>query len=462
MRIAFHTAMFPSLRSRWNRGQILGFGYLAAMLRRDHPEIEIVLTHDEEELFSSGAEVAGITCVTYTYSQARRIAAEFRARGGGVVILGGPHVTALPERLDREFDFGVLGEGEATLSELMAHLKEGRPAAELTRIEGLVFWNDGERVINPRRPLTEPLDDIPHPDRELYNHDDALRRASLSLMTSRGCPYDCAFCATAKHWERLRTHSAEYVLEEIDQIVRHYRPWQIVFEDDLFIANRKRLVKIAEGILKRGYPRGLRIHVNGRANLINDEVCEILRSINCDSVFMGLESASDKTLLSLGKRGITCAVNQQAIDTLRRHRIKVVGSFILGSPGETFEDLHATYAFAQRNLEAFCRLDSGLLRLFPGTALWEEGMRLGLIDEPMTGILLEAQDVEDGWGYMTQRYPMLTQAVSRNELLGMHLAMQELCHAVRERNEHPRLVDNMGIRALAGALGRKILGKLRA
>lgn len=462
MKIVFYTAMFPKLRHEWERVQMLGFGYLAAALRRAHPDLEIALAADETELLAARADVVGISCVTYTYNQARRVAAQVRAHSAATIVVGGPHVTALPERLGAEFDYGVIGEGEATLCELVSFLKSGGTQGGNTpdSIAGLVFWRDGERFITPPRPLIEPIDDLPHPDREFLKRQAAARRPSLPLMTSRGCPYDCAFCATTRHWQRMRMHSSDYVLEELDEVVRRYDPWQIVFEDDLLIADRKRLTRITEGILQRGYPRRVRFHVNGRANLITDEVAAQLRAIHCTSVFIGFESASDAVLGRLGKRAVSGEVNQRAIDILRRHGIGVVGSFILGTPGETFDDLHATYVFIKRNLDAFVQLDAGLLRLLPGTEIWELGLQRGLVDEALTGIVFEDEDIDDGWHQLLHRYPLLCDTLSRHELLGMFLAFQELANVVRERHANPQNINNMRLRRLAAELARRLMAKI--
>lgn len=276
-------------------------------------------------------------------------------------------------------------------------------------------------------------------------------------MTSRGCPYDCAFCATTTHWQRLRSHSAAYVLAEVDEVLRRWRPWQIVFEDDLFIANRRRFEAIAEGLLTRGAQRRVRFHVSGRANLITDDVCELLRAINARSIFMGLESASDASLETLGKRNITAETNQRALDTLRRHGIRVAASFILGTPGETFADLVETYNFIQRNLDLLDRVDAGVLRLLPGTAFWEEGLKRGLIDEPMTGIVFDERDVADGWYSLNHRYPMLCTTMTRNELLAMYLAFKELSAAIYARGEGARGIETLGCRRIATHLAGRIL-----
>jgi radical SAM superfamily enzyme YgiQ (UPF0313 family) len=461
LKVAFHIAIFPALREEWDRPEVLGFGYLAAWLRRRYPDLDIILADTEEDLLAARADVVGLTCVTFTYGRARQIARRLRERTGARIVLGGPHVTALPERMDEEFDFGVLGEGEETLTALIGHLRASEPPEALASIEGLAFWREGRRVINPRRPLIEPIDQIPCPDRRIYRTQTGLHGGNVSIMTSRGCPYDCSFCASTSHWQRLRVHSADYVLEELDEVIRRYRPWQVVFEDDLFIADRRRLSEIAEGILRRGHHRRTRFLVSARANLLTDDVCGVLRSINTRTVFVGLESACDHVLLALGKKNITAQTNQQALDNAARHGLKVIGTFILGTPGETFDDLQETYCFVQRNLGVFQKMSAGVLRLLPGTPFWEQGMKRGLIDDRMTGIVFDERDVTDGWYSLNHRYPMLCTTMTRNELLAMYLVFKELSNFIRERNEGTRNIDVMSGRKIAGELLRRTLRRLR-
>ena len=194
--------------------------------------------------------------------------------------------------------------------------------------------------------------------------------------------------------------------------------------------------------------------------LLNDETCARLKAINTRSVFLGLESDTDKVLARLGKQGITAATNQAALDCLRRHQLRAVGTFILGTPGETFDDMVETYGFARRNLDVFDDVSAGVLRLLPGTAFWEEGVAKGLVDEDLTGIIFQPADAEDGWHSLQHRYPMLCDTMTRNELLAMNLVFQELSAYVHERSTGARNIDRMSFRTLFGETAQRIRRKL--
>ena len=484
MKIVFHTAILPQLRAEWGSLQPLGFGYLSAYLKRARPDVETRLAHSEEELLAERAGVVALSAVTYNYGEARRAAAKVKEAFGATVVLGGPHVTALPERMDREFDYGVVGEGEETFKELIEHLISGKPLDGLQEIMGLVFWSGDERVVTPPRPLIDPLDSLPFPDRALFSREApltggavapeggavALTGGAVSLITSRGCPFDCPFCASTSHWRRLRVHSAEYVIREIAEVAERYKPGLIQFEDDLFVADRKRLAAIAEEITRRGYHQRMKFHVSARSNLLTEEVCAILKTINTSTVFVGFESNCAATLQALGKRGATPETNQRAVDNVSRAGMKLIGSFIIGAPGETRDNAYETYQFIHRNLDAFASATTGVLRLLPGTEFWRRGMERGIIDENLTGIVFDSRDF-DGWFSLSQRYPMLCETMTRGELMALLLAFNELGAVVAERARvrelereaaalRARDINALGLKSTARALARKMISRI--
>lgn len=459
MRIVFHTAVPPALRPHWDRSIMLGFAYLAAYLRRARPSLEIHVAEDEAAIAALRPDVLGISCVTDTYPHARVVAREARERLGAVTIVGGPHVTALPDWVDPEFDYAVLGEGEQTLLELIDQLAAARPAPEPEAIDGLVHWRQGTRIVNRTRALIEPLDELPTPDRHVYGAE-RLRRGSVAMMTSRGCPYDCGFCATTTHWHKLRMHSAEYVIEELLAVAGEFRPWRVVFDDDLFIADRRRCARICEAILSNGLHRRLQFHVSGRANLLTDEVCAMLREINTRSVFIGVESANARVLKNLAKCNITPETNQRALDNLARHGITAAASFIIATPGETIDEAFESFTFIKANLDKISKMDAGPLRLLPGTRFWADVMREHGPVDGLPGLIHAERDTNDGWWRLREHYPSLAPAMTRGELRAVYAAFQELSACIEERNSGPRNIDTMGMRRIAAELGRRLVGRL--
>lgn len=159
-------------------------------------------------------------------------------------MIGGSHITSVPESLDPVFDCGVIGEGEQTFLELVRLFENNQWGAEHWKeVDGIVFRNEsGEVVRTEPRAQLDPMDTIPPPDRDLLGDQWNLPfNRFMSLITSRGCPYDCAFCASQLHYKGVRYFSAEYVVREVEAVMEKWHPAAISFWDDLFIGDAKRL-----------------------------------------------------------------------------------------------------------------------------------------------------------------------------------------------------------------------------
>ena len=175
------------------------------------------------------SDIVGITAVTQNMGAAVRYAQWLKRKQPNVVIiLGGVHITTSKD-LPEEFDLGVIGEGEITMLELMV-TPEFTPEY-LKHVLGVCYREDGELKFTPSRPLVPQLDEFPMPDRELMNVNYYVspkmlipynNGRTLSMLTSRGCPFSCCFCSTKVHWNRFRAHSAERVVEEMEIIINKY------------------------------------------------------------------------------------------------------------------------------------------------------------------------------------------------------------------------------------------------
>lgn len=303
-------------------------------------------------------QVVALTAITENWDRARNIAAWLRSCLPKVkIIVGGPHISAVPSSLTIQMDVGVIGEGEQTFLELL--MNGAKPS---DRINGIVFYRDGKLIQTTKRDLIEPLDTIPYPDRGIFPRQIPSR--PVYIFTSRGCPYRCIFCSSSRFWGKVRFHSPLYVAGEIESLKRKgYN--QITIYDDCFVLDMDRVAKIAD-LVKNS---GIEFAVGGaRANLVTDEVATILKSMNVTSVGMGLESNSQKVLDWLQK-GNTVEDNQRAVNILRRHGLRVHCSFIRDIPIETKADLSATYGFIRRNNLSF---DMYSLMGFPNTPLWDK------------------------------------------------------------------------------------------
>lgn len=365
---------------KWNAS--LGFGYLKASAeQRLTGELAFRTAETLEEALAGHPDVLGISSTSQDFGEAVRMCDRARAAGVPVVILGGFHITAFPETLPPSADLGVLGEGEVTFAEVLGLLVQqgGLHGGALAGIPGLVYWDDaGDLQRSPPRPVVERLDDLPVPD----HHFGLAPGRQPYLFTSRGCPYHCSFCASSVYWPNVRFHGAERVISEIEGLLRVQPDLQAVsFWDDLFTADKKRLRRIADLFEERGLSKRLRMVSSVRANLITDELCQILQRLNYTHVGFGAESGSDAILKKLKDPRYSAADNQRALDTAKRHGFQGTCGFVLGHHDETEADVHATYGFILDNYASgkLARHDITILTPMPGTPLWRWAEQNGFV-----------------------------------------------------------------------------------
>jgi radical SAM superfamily enzyme YgiQ (UPF0313 family)/SAM-dependent methyltransferase len=375
VRIGFIKAFHP-IDVQWHKP--LAFGYLASYL--DHfstVPVKITLLDNIDNI--DQIDVLGISCTSQDYAIGTQIASTAKKNNPSIItVLGGHHISHLPKTLADYFDVGIVGEGEETFNELIAALyADGLSvrAKTLHQIHGLVFRSGKHIIQSPLRMPITPLDRIPHPIRS--------QGETPYLLTSRGCPYRCAFCGSTTFWDKVRYFSAEYVVAEIEEIItqfphnRHIAIW-----DDLLIANHERFLEIVELLEARGLTEKLQFSFTVRANLIDNKLCRILNKLNVPATAFGAESGSDR-ILKLMNKGSTVETNQHALDCLYRNGIPASCSFIVGWPTETESEARQSFEFALRNLRQG-KLSAGIsvniLMPIPGTTIWQWAVDHGQID----------------------------------------------------------------------------------
>jgi anaerobic magnesium-protoporphyrin IX monomethyl ester cyclase len=326
----------------------LGFGYLKAAA----PDHEYTFARTPDEVLAAKPDVLGISAVSQNWPEVEPLA---KAAGGAAVVLGGYHITAFPFELPEYIDYGVIGEGEYTWAELLRAIED---CGSGTDIAGLVYHAvNGVQYTGPRG--LAHVDDLPMPDRDFGRHPGQRRY----IFTSRGCPFKCSFCAPANHWQRARYHSAERVVEEVRSVGdRKIQVW-----DDLFQANRKRLRRVAAAI-------GNRYHFNAgiRADIVDDELCQIMKGMGMTRLGMGAEHVVDRLLKQMKGPQASGDKNQAALDAMARHKLDVGAGFIVGHPGETEADIHTLYAWILKNYgqKKLIQHEINVLSPMPGTQVW--------------------------------------------------------------------------------------------
>ncbi|MCX8038861.1 MAG: B12-binding domain-containing radical SAM protein, partial [Candidatus Sumerlaeia bacterium] len=291
------------------------------------------------------------------------------------VIMGGPHPGYVPEETlaGGDVDAVVLGEGEATLLELVSAVAAGRPVAGMagTAVRGA----SGEILVGPPRPFIEPLDSLALPARDLvpmerYRAARIGERPLTPVITSRGCSHDCHFCSSSRFWGRkLRFRSVESVEAELEEIYNRYGFRAVAFVDDNFAARPDRVVAVSEAILRRGWDLWWWCFARADHIVRHPEMLEPMARSGCKTIYVGVESASDQSLQDYGKRSDRATV-ERAFDLLRQHGIQIFASYILGG-------LHEDHASTEATIELARRLDSNIAQFsiltpYPGTRLFDD------------------------------------------------------------------------------------------
>ncbi|MDI6726238.1 MAG: radical SAM protein, partial [Smithellaceae bacterium] len=349
----------------------LGVTYVAAACEAAGARVQIfdyiVTKYSEEKLRAQldefNPEAAGVTSVTLNFLGAAEIISTVkRLRPGIVTMMGGPHVSfTAAEVLDAYpgIDIIVIGEGEATLQELLPVINE---RDKWEGVKGIAFRRDGRTMITPPRELIANLDSIPLPARHLLplSRYQALGYP-ISIITGRGCPYRCIFCVGQRMvGNKVRLRSPARVVDEIEQILS-YGITRINVADDLFASKKARVLDVCTEIGRRG----LRFDWSAfaRVNTVDRETLEAMREAGCDAVSFGVESGNQEMLDRIGK-AITKDMVCLAVNLCKETGIIPHTSFIVGLPGETRETLAETKAFAKGLGSLF---GYHFLAPFPGT-----------------------------------------------------------------------------------------------
>ncbi len=310
------------------------------------------------------------------------------------IALIGLHPSARPAECLRQpnVDFVVIGEPEQTVLELAGMLEQGRKG-ELRKVKGIGFVENGETVITAPRPPIQDLDSLPFPARHLLPMKQFfeaakkmpisgnLRKPSVRMLTSRGCPYGCIFCSNhivmGRQW---RARSAENVVAEIEHIIATYGIRQIDFLDDNIAFDRKRLETICDLIVEKGLnvewctPNGV------RADCLDSELLAKMRKAGCVSILIAPESGVQRVVDQIIKKKQDLRKVEEVVVAARKLGIKVGCFFIIGMIGETKDDIKATiqYAYKLRKLGADRFYFSYATPLY-GTELYKQAKEGGFL-----------------------------------------------------------------------------------
>jgi radical SAM superfamily enzyme YgiQ (UPF0313 family) len=355
----------------------LGLGYVAACLVGDGHEVQVIDAKTEglgptevvRRCGEIGPGLVGITAMTHEIVCAGELADAIKAvLPEAVVMVGGPHTTALPAETLAEFpaiDAAVRGEGERTACELAAAVAGGNPRHAWSSIAGIAYRDDGQVVRNADRPFIEDLNSLPFPAWELF----PKPPNGWGLYAGRGCPFRCAFCQRVLG-SRIRLRSVDNVMAEIEELEARIGQKTSWFQDETFGVNRRWTHELLDRLIERNRRRGTVWHwkANSRANLADRGLYRKMKLAGCTMLDFGIESGNP-TILRRIHKNITLGQARQAIAAARAAGLRTNAFFIIGHPGETWSTALQTVRFAP--LAGADTIAVGVMVPYPGTEIWE-------------------------------------------------------------------------------------------
>lgn len=369
----------------------VGLGYIASYLREYgfqmtllDPEAENI---DREEIkkriLEHNPPIVGISCSTSNFPYALEIARIARDTINPVIVIGGAHASSLPKEIIKQYmeiDIAVFGEGEKTMLELCQVIENGNDKDHYGNIKGIVYRERDTVIMNPCRPWIMELDKLPFPARDLVDmswyrlHAQTSKGVfSSTIVSSRGCPFHCTFCASFRTMgRRYRFHSAEYTVREIEHLVEKYNVKFIEFRDDTFTLNKERVRKICELLIEKKL--GVEWYCMGQVNTIDGDLLKLMKKAGCHTIAYGVESG-DPQILKRIKKNIKLEQCVKALKESMKAGLRTSTFFILGNPGETKESIKKTIQFSIK-LGATLTFFNVLVP-YPGTEIFDELLRSG-------------------------------------------------------------------------------------
>lgn len=327
-------------------------------------------------------DVVGISCIfSMMFQEALKVAETVKNIDSNIkVVMGGAHPSSVPSEVlsNKNVDFIVIGEGEATLLELVRCIEQRN--TKLSIIDGLGYKEDGVLIINPKTKFIENLDDIPFPARHLLQmekyytigeaHGGLKRKRYASMITSRGCPGNCIYCSIHTVWGiQWRPRTPTNVIDEIEHLIKDYGVEEIHFEDDNLTFDRERAKLIFQGIIDRGLditwttPNGVAVWK------LDEEMLKLMKKSGCYQINLGIESGNAVVLRRIIKKPFNLEKVREIVKNIHELGIWAHGFFILGMPGETKQTMEDTVNFAT-SLD----IDSASFFIatpYPGTRLYD-------------------------------------------------------------------------------------------
>ncbi len=377
----------------------LGIGYLASLLRKHGYEIEVVdcigsnIKRKDfiDILKKSNAKCFGIGGIITAFNNVSDIAGYIRENIPDAFIFAGNTVAySIPEIIFKHtaIDCIVCGEGEFTTLELMQAYQDGKG---LSGIHGIIYKNHSDEICaNPAREAIGDIDSLPLPAWDLLpleNYFVNVGHRYCVVSSVRGCPYKCIYCCKTYMGYKIRYRSAQSIINELLEFHGRYKITKFYFFDDLSTVNKDRMLEFCRLKMETALAP-MSWTISARVNLVDEDIVNALKKAKCADVGFGLESMDQGILNEIGKNVKTEQI-EKAIALCEKYGLKYnSSSFMIGSPSETEETVKKSSDFCKKHK---CRYEPHYITPFPGTELYEDAIKKGLITDELAYIKLIAK-----------------------------------------------------------------------
>ncbi len=338
--------------------------------------------------------VVGMSNFTHEYSKAGHKGVEIAKRVDPSIItfMGGVYVITSPQLAmeNKYLDYAVIGEGEIVTQELLAHLFEDGPMPE----KGVGCRQDGKMIIPPRADFIQDLNQLKYPAYHLidfmkyatrYQRETVARPRSLPfarVCMTRGCPIGCTFCCVESiSGGPTRYRSAEHMYGELEMLKNKYGVKFFIWDDDNLFMNKNRIKELLRLMIERKL--NIEWLLEATAIFCMDEECvDLCAQSGCKYLNIAIESGNPRVLKEIIKKPINFEHAEKIIAKMKSVRIDVVSNFVIGSPGETYDEILDTIRYAEK-------IDIDYVKFFistpfPKTKMFEMAKKLGYLDDSIT------------------------------------------------------------------------------
>ncbi len=353
--------------------------YTLNLMLSDEPITDII----KEKIQEFNIDVIGTGDLVLNYRAVKEVidaAKDFKP--DIVTIIGGGLVTHSPKeamKIINNADYGIIGEGEFSMGELIFALENND---DISKVKGIIYRSHEELICTETRVDIENLDSLPFPDYEGFDYFEFSKKLSVNgkidalLTTSRSCPFNCTFCSSSGG-SKYRQRSLDNIFEELEYLINKYHVNQIYLNDELFAVNAERVNEFCERVKKYNVEWFIYLRVSRHIQL---ELLRKMKDCGCMCVFYGLESASNKILKSMQK-GTTVEEILRALEVTKEAGLKAKGAFIFGDTEESQETINITLSWLEKHFYLLENITIVPIILFPGSALYHRAVRNGRIED---------------------------------------------------------------------------------